>query len=190
LGARREASADFGGSVRTQADVERGETCSLLQSQTVRRRESYDESLRNFHIAQLERALLDIELCFDWRQNLNMTHPDRGEIDLAEIEGWFFNDREWTWVVLDPVPPVCGARFQSRATASGWYCLTPSDGPTSLAALCDVLNITIGYVRRVVGRWRQRRLAGGSARLVPPREGATSPLENALPPFVGRAEVC
>lgn len=43
------------------------------------------------------------------------------------------------------------------------------DGPTSLQALCDNIDIEASWARRKIGEWREKRERGGTERLVPPQ---------------------
>ena len=134
------------------------ETCSLLAAQAQRRRNFDNEAANRLNFALLKQALLDYELSFDWRQGLQLSHPDFGEISLDECERWIFDDDFFEWVPIE-----------RPASAQGWYCRRPRDGICSLAGICDVLNLEISWIRRRVSAWRNKRLAGGVDRLVPPQ---------------------
>lgn len=118
----------------------RSETLSLLAGQIVRRRDLEAEGCRALNWAILERAMLDYETVMDLKQGLNLSDPAANELDLAEIESWFFD--------------------------------TTLDGPCSLQAVAENIDLEPNWVRRKVREWRDERLAGGTKRLIPPQHAA------------------
>lgn len=134
------------------------EACSLLSGQIARRRDLEVEGERRLFFSLLKQSLLDYELAMDVSQGINLQNPDAGLVGLDEVSRWFFADDFFEWVPLD-----------CNAAAAGWYCRQLRDGPCSLAGIADALNLEIGWIRRQVRVWRNKRLAGGVDRLVPPQ---------------------
>jgi hypothetical protein len=152
------------------------EEAGLLPSQMGRRGSGTQiDWLRRGFLMMLERALLDLQIAWDTKLGVKRTECD--EVDMFEIQNYFFDDvhlefvpagRVKVWETdrpLFPATPLGGAMVDGPED-DGWIANRgPSDGPFAFSTICDALAIDLKRARAALRGWEARRAGGSNERI-------------------------
>jgi hypothetical protein len=160
--------------VRAEGIVD--EEAGLLPSQMQRRGSGTQiDWLRRGYLMTLERALLDLQICWDTR--LRVVRTERNEVEMFEIQNYFFDNTHLEFVLggkvkvwqadlpMFPATPF-GGEMADGEEDDGWYVNRgPSDGVFSFSTICDALAIDLKRARVALRGWEARRAGGSNERI-------------------------
>ena len=162
--------------VDVRADGIVDEEAGLLPSQMQRRGSGTQiDWLRRGYLMTLERALLDLQICWDTR--LRVVRTERNEVEMFEIQNYFFDNTHLEFVLggkvkvwqadlpMFPATPF-GGEMADGEEDDGWYANRgPSDGVFSFSTICDALAIDLKRARGALRGYEARRVGGSNERI-------------------------